>query len=47
MLSRCEHHYLYPIDRKQLSAMIRVVRAESRCEGCGRPHLQDVQHLGA
>ena len=26
--------------------MIRFVRAKSRCEGCGRPHLQDVQHLG-
>ncbi|MCJ2091003.1 hypothetical protein MKK67_00540 [Methylobacterium sp. J-072] len=43
---RREHRYFYPIDWKQLSAVIRFVRARGRCEGCGRPHLQDVQHLG-
>lgn len=43
---RREHRYFYPIDWKQLSAMIRFVRAKSCCEGCGRPHLHDVQHLG-
>ena len=43
---RREHRYFYPIDWKQLSAVIRFVRAGGRCEGCGRPHLQDVQHLG-
>ena len=43
---RREHRYFYPIDWKQLSAMIRFVRARGRCEGCSRPHLQDVQHLG-
>lgn len=43
---RREHRYFYPIDWKQLSAMIRFVRAKSRCEGCGRPHLQNVHHLG-
>lgn len=43
---RREHRYFYPIDWKQLSAVIRFVRARGRCEECGRPHLQDVQHLG-
>ena len=43
---RREHRYFYPIDWTQLSAMIRFVRAEGRCEGCGRPHMEDVQHLG-
>ena len=45
MLIRREHRF-YPIDWKQLSAGIRFVRARGRCEGCGRPHMQDVQHLG-
>lgn len=43
---RREHRYFYPIDWKQLSAIIRFGRAHGRCEGCGRPHLQSVQHLG-
>ena len=43
---RREHRHSYPIDWPQLSAIIRFVRAQSRCEGCGRPHMQDVQHLG-
>ena len=43
---RREHRHFYPIDWPQLSAVIRFVRAQSRCEGCGRPHMQDVQHLG-
>ena len=43
---RREHRHFYPIDWPQLSAIIRFVRARSRCEGCGRPHMQDVQHLG-
>ena len=43
---RREHRYFYPIDWKQLSAVIRFERARGRCEGCGRPHLQDVLHLG-
>ena len=42
-----EHRYFYPIDWQQLSGFIRFVRAKGRCEGCGRPHLQNVQHLGA
>ena len=43
---RREHRHFYPIDWPQLSAVIRFVRAQSCCEGCGRPHMQDVQHLG-
>ena len=46
MLIRREHRHFYPINWPQLSAVIRFVRARSRCEGCGRPHMQDVQHLG-
>ena len=36
----------YPIDWKQLSAVIRFERAKGRCETCGRPHGKLVQHLG-
>ena len=43
---RRAHRHFYPIDWPQLSAVIRFSRARSRCEGCGRPHMQDVQHLG-
>lgn len=43
---RCAHRHFYTIDWPQLSAVIRFVRAQSRCEGCGRPHMQDVQYLG-
>lgn len=43
---RRAHRHFYPIDWSQLSAVIRFVRARSRCERWGRPHMQDVQHLG-
>ena len=36
----------YPIDWKQLSAVIRFERAKGRCEGCGRPHGGIICHLG-
>lgn len=35
----------YPIDWKQLSAVIRFERAKGKCEGCGRPHGQTVRVL--
>ena len=43
---RKEHRFLYPIDWPELSAIIRFERAKGRCEGCGRPHLTHVRHLG-
>jgi hypothetical protein len=43
---RPEHRFFYPIDWPQLSAVIRFRRAGGRCEGCGRPHGQNVYHLG-
>jgi ribosomal protein S14 len=43
---RPEHRWLYPIDWRELSAMVRFRRARGRCEHCGRPHGQDVQHVG-
>ena len=43
---RPEYRWLYPIDWKQLSAVIRFERAKGRCESCGRPHGQIVCHLG-
>ena len=43
---RPELRGFYPIDWKQLSAVIRFERAKGRCETCGRPHGQLVQHLG-
>ncbi len=43
---RAEFKWLYPIDWKQLSAMIRFERAKGRCEGCARPHGCEVRHLG-
>jgi hypothetical protein len=41
-----EHRWLYPIDWRELSVMIRFRRAKGRCERCQRPHGQDVLHLG-
>lgn len=43
---RRHRHFFYPIDRVQLSQMIRFRRAKGRCENCGRPHGQRVAHLG-
>lgn len=41
-----EHRWLYPIDWRELSALIRFGRAKGRCEHCQRPHGCDVLHLG-
>lgn len=41
-----EHRWLYPIDWRELSAVIRFQRARGRCEHCRRPHGRDVMHLG-
>jgi hypothetical protein len=41
-----EHRWFYPIDWRELSYVIRFTRAQGRCEHCGRPHGQDVTHLG-
>lgn len=41
-----EFKWLYPVDWPQLSALVRFVRAEGRCQGCRRPHRADVKHLG-
>jgi hypothetical protein len=43
---RPEYRWLYPIDWKQLSAVIRFERAKGRCQGCRRPHGRIVCHLG-
>jgi hypothetical protein len=43
---RSEYRWLYPIDWKQLSAVIRFERAKGQCEGCGRPHGRIICHLG-
>ena len=43
---RPEHRWLYPIDWRELSRMVRFERARGRCEGCGRPHGRDVIHAG-
>lgn len=43
---RPEHRWLYPIDWRELSSVIRFDRAKGRCEHCGRPHGQLVTHLG-
>lgn len=39
---REEHRFFYPIDRRELSAVIRFGRANGRCEACGRPHGRTV-----
>ena len=36
----------YPIDWPQISHWVRFVRAKGRCQVCGRPHGETVQHLG-
>ncbi len=41
-----EHRWLYPIDWRELSNLIRFRRAKGRCEHCHRPHGRDVLHLG-
>ena len=41
-----EHRWLYPIDWRELSQVIRFTRARGRCEHCGRPHGAEVTHLG-
>lgn len=43
---RPEHRWLYPIDWRELSALVRLGRAGGRCERCGRPHLQRVWRIG-
>jgi ribosomal protein S14 len=43
---RPENRWLYPIDWQQLSHTVRFDRAGAKCEGCGRPHLRRVVHLG-
>ena len=43
---RPEHRWLYPIDWRELSAIVRFTRAQGRCERCLRPHGQWVRHLG-
>lgn len=39
---RRRDRFFYPIDWRELSAVIRFGRAKGRCEGCGRPHGQAV-----
>lgn len=41
-----EHRWLYPIDWRELSNLIRFRRAGGRCEHCRRPHGRTVLHLG-
>ena len=41
-----ELRWFYPIDWKQISHWVRFVRAKGRCQVCGRPHGETVQHLG-
>lgn len=41
-----EHRWLYPIDWRELSNLVRFTRAKGRCEHCQRPHGHDVLHLG-
>lgn len=43
---RPEHRWFYPIDWRELSAVIRFRRAKGRCERCARPHGRDIYHLG-
>ena len=52
---RRHHRWLYPIDWRELSALIRFRLAKGRCETCGRPlspmavgpHLSVDEHLFA
>lgn len=41
-----EHRWLYPIDWRELSALIRFSHAKGQCQHCGRPHGRDIVHLG-
>ena len=41
-----ERRWLYPLDCRELSALIRFGRAKGRCEHCGRPHGPDIVYLG-
>ncbi len=41
-----ENRWLYPIDWRELSALVRFGRAKGRCERCDRPHGAEVTHLG-
>jgi hypothetical protein len=41
-----ENRWLYPIDWRELSQLIRFGRAKGACERCGRPHGAEVTHLG-
>lgn len=43
---RPELRGFYPIDWKQLSAVIRFERAKGQCEACGRLHGHLIRHLG-
>ena len=43
---RPQFKWLYPIDWPELSKAIRFGRAKGRCECCGRPHGEQVKHLG-
>ena len=42
---RCELRPLYPPHWRELSAHVRFERADSRCQGCGRPHLARLRCL--
>lgn len=41
-----EHRWLYPIDWRELSDLVRFTRAKGRCEHCRRPHARSIVHLG-
>ncbi len=43
---QARYRWFYPVDWRELSAMVRFQRAAGRCEGCGRPHGALVCHLG-
>lgn len=42
---RAAFRALYPSNWRALSQRVRFERAGGRCQGCGRPHLEDVQCL--
>lgn len=41
-----ETRWLYPIDWRELSRVIRFGRAKGACERCGRRHGAEITHLG-
>jgi hypothetical protein len=43
---RPQFRWYYPIDWRELSAVIRFERAQSRCEQRARPHGETIVHLG-